>query len=151
MDLNMYPVTPTTNRMSLRMRRNGSFMLGVLYVGNEATNQNDSGVLPLSDSWVEGKRWICLYGGGEWPMARAEGLFIEGLVSLLRWHCRGADRASSFHPNVDAESIDSLRPESTDRLTSYFSYFEESSTESESGEIWELETISGEDDCVFIS
>ena len=61
------------------------------------------------------------------------------------------DRASSFQPSVSAESIDPLRLESTDRLTSYSSYFEESSTESESGEMWELETISSEDECVFIS
>ena len=61
------------------------------------------------------------------------------------------DRDSSFHPSVGSESIDSLRLGSTDRLTSYSSYFEELSTESEIGGISELETISSGDDCVFVS
>ena len=58
--------------------------VGVLYVGTEVTNQNDPCVLPLSDSGVEGRRLICPSGGGEWPMARAEGLPIEGLVGQFR-------------------------------------------------------------------
>ena len=62
--------------------------VGFLYVGTEVTNQNDSRVLPLSDSGVEGRRWINPSGGGEWPVARAEGLPVEGLVGQFRWDCR---------------------------------------------------------------
>ena len=127
--------------------------VGVLYVGTEVTNQNDPCVLPLSDSAVEGRRWIYPSGGGEWsgPWHELRGFLLKDWSASSGGIAEEGDRASSFHPSVGSESIDSLKLGSTDRLTSYSSYFEELSTESESGGIFELETISSEDDCVFVS
>ena len=125
--------------------------VGFLYVGTEVTNQNDSCVLPLSVSGVEGRRWIYPSGGGSGPWHELRGFLSKDWSANSGGIAEEGDRDSSFHPSVGLESIDSQRLGSTDRLTSYSSYFDELSTESESGGIFELETISSEDDCVFVS
>ena len=76
----------------------------------------------------------CPFGGGKGPMARAEGLPIEGLVGQLRNSggiAEEDDRASSCQPSAKAENIDLLKLETTDSLTCYSSYFKESLTESD--------------------
>ena len=112
-----------------------------LYVWTNATNQNNSVVYPLSDSGVDGRRWR--EGGGPWNELR--GFLSKDWSANSGEIAAEGNTASSFQPIVDAESIISLSPESTDWLTSFSSYFEVSSTESENGEISETEIMSSKD------
>ena len=120
--------------------------VGFLYVETKVTNQNE-----VTNQNGEGRRWIYPSGGDSGPRHELRGFLSKDWAANSSGIAEEGDRDSSFHPSVGSESIDSLRRGSTDRLTSYSSNFEELLTESESGGIFELETISSEDDCVFVS
>ena len=149
MDLTMYPVIPEYHPDEFEDEEKWvweSFMLGLRLRIKMIRVSFHYLIVELRES---GGFVLLEEGTGPWHELR--GFLSKDWSANSGEIAEEGDGASSFHPSVGSESIDSLRLGSTDRLTSYSSYFEELSTESESGGVFELESISSEDDCVFVS